>query len=243
MKKFILIFLCAFTYLFSQKTITLATDPFPPFHSPDVVGYGFFAEIVKEAFATENYTLKIEFVPWNRALEYGEKGLYDGILGALYSEERDRKFLFSDSVYKYGLVLYTNKDKIKSKEEFLQMKGLKLGQVKGYYYPIDKKFVESYNVIESSSLKNNLNALINNRVDFIIESSPVIDNLLLNEFKDKANQLEEIDVFSEKDFFIMISKKIKDSNVIREDFNRGLEEIKKNGTYDKILKKYGIKKK
>lgn len=243
MKKIIFIFLCMFNLSFSEKIVTFATDPFPPFHSPSIKDYGFFAEIVKEAFAISNYQLKIEFVPWNRAMEYGEKGKYDGVMGALYSNERAKSFLFSDSVYRYGLILYTNKNTIKTKEEFNKMKNLKLGQVKGYFYPLEKEFTKNYTIIESSSIENNLNALINKRVDFIIESNPVIENLISNKFKDKGNLIHGIDVFSENDFFIMISKKALNSTIILEDFNKGLKEIKKNGTYDKILKKYGIKNK
>lgn len=243
MKKIIFIFLCIFNLSFSEKIVTLATDSLPPYHSPDIEGYGFFAEIVKEAFAIENYELVLKFVPWNRAMEYGEKGIYDGVIGALYSDEREISFLFSDPVYPYKFILYTNKSTIKSREEFDKMKNLKLGQVKGYHYPIEKDLIKNYTIIYSSTIHNNLNALINKRVDFIIESNPVIENLISNKFKDKGNLIHGIDIFSENDFFIMISKKASNSTIILEDFNKGLKEIKKNGTYDKILKKYGIKNK
>lgn len=243
MKKLLLIFIILYAFSFSQKIVTLATDPFPPFHSPNKENYGFFAEIVKEAFLIEGYQLKIEFVPWNRAMEYGERGLYDGVIGALFSEDRAKSFLFSEPVYRYGLILYTNKALIKSKEEFYKAKNLKFGQVKGYYYPIDSNFSKNYTIIHSNSIQNNLNALINKRIDFIIESNPVIEDLLLNQFKKYANEIQEIEIFSEKDFHIMISKKAKNSEVILEDFNKGLKKIKANGTYDRILKKYGIKNK
>jgi len=241
MKKIILIFLCIFNISFSQKTITLATDPLPPYHSPDIKNYGFFAEIVKEAFAEEDYELIIKFVPWNRAVEYAEKGIYDGVLGALHNEERELSFLFSNPVYPYKFILYTNKDSINSREEFDKMKNLKLGQVQGYHYPIEKNLIKNYTIIYSNSIQNNLNASINKRVDFIIESSPVIEELISSKFKGKDNQIHGIDVFSTNDLFIMISKNIPNSTIIRDDFNKGLKKIKKNGTYSKILKKYGVK--
>ena len=72
----------------------LATDPFPPFHSPEVKGYGFFAEIVQAAFKEVGHDLKIEFVPWNRAFELSQTGYYDGVIGALYSDDRAKNYLF-----------------------------------------------------------------------------------------------------------------------------------------------------
>lgn len=240
MKKIMILFLIIYNFSFAARVIVLATDPFPPFHSPEKSDCGFFAEIVKESFSVGGYELKIEFVSWSRALELGKTGVYDGVIGALYSDERAKSFLYSDSVYKYGRVLFTRKDIASSKKEFDKLKKLKFGKVKGYYYPVEKDFLQQYTVMESSSIENNLKALINKRVDFIIESSSVIDNFLKNGYKDYADEIMGIDVLSEKDFYIMLSKEMKDYEKVMEDFNKGLKKIKSNGTYNKVLKKYGI---
>ena len=239
MKKFLLIFILILNIL-SARTIVLATDPFPPFHSPEVKEYGFFAEIVKAAFKEVGHDLTIEFVPWNRALELSENGYYDGVIGALYSDDRAKKYLFSNTVYKMGLSIFINKDTKYTKTDLENKKNLKLGRVRGYYYPTDYAIVKNHLTIESSTLENSLGALINNRLDFIIEANTVIDYLLNQKFKNNKNKIVELDTLGYQEYKILISKKVSDKEQILNDFNSGLEKIKKNGKYSKILKKYHV---
>ena len=228
-------------FLFANKVIVLATDPFPPFHSPEVKGYGFFAEIVDQAFRAKGYELKIEFVPWNRALENGANGYYHGVIGALYSDERDKSFYFSDSVYKLSSGLYVRDDFPYTLKEFEKIKGLKLGKVSGYFYPGEKEVFKNFSIVENTSLENNLGALINKRVDVIAESNVVIENLLNNRFAKHKDSVKLLKALENEDYMIMVSKKVEKALEIKEAFNEGLKIIKRNGTYDKILKKYGIK--
>lgn len=240
MKKIITIFLLILNIL-SARTIVLATDPFPPFHSPEVKGYGFFAEIVQAAFKETGHDLKIEFVPWNRALELSENGYYDGVIGALYSDERSKKYLFSDTVYKMGLSIFVNKNNKFTKKDLESKKNLKLGRVRGYYYPSEESFIKNHSIIESSTLENSLGALINNRLDYIIEANTVISHMLNQKFKNSKDKVVEVETLNYQEYKILISKKIKDKEEILNDFNFGLEKIKKNGVYSKILKKYEVK--
>lgn len=68
MRKLFIIFIIFFNLLFANKVVTLATDSFPPFHSPEVKGYGFFAEIVSSAFKEKGYEQKLSLFlgiePW-----------------------------------------------------------------------------------------------------------------------------------------------------------------------------------
>ena len=186
MKKFILIFILILNII-SARTIVLATDPFPPFHSPEVKGYGFFAEIVQAAFKEVGHDLKIEFVPWNRALELSQTGYYDGVIGALYSDDRAKNYLFSNTVYKMGLSIFINKNNKFTKNDLENKKNLRLGRVRGYYYPEGNSFVKNHSILESSTLENSLGALLNNRLDFIIEANTVINYLLNEKFKNKVD--------------------------------------------------------
>lgn len=240
MKKITIVFLLILNII-SARTIVLATDPFPPFHSPEVKGYGFFAEIVQAAFKEVGHDLKIEFVPWNRALELSQTGYYDGVIGALYSEDRAKNYYFSNTVYKMGLSIFVNKNSNYTKNDLENKKNLRLGRVRGYFYPEGNALVKNHSIIESSTLENNLGALVNNRLDFIIEANTVINYLLNEKFKTNKNSITELDILNYQEYKILISKKAKDSEGILADFNSGLDIIKGNGVYNKILKKYKIK--
>ncbi len=83
--------------------------------------------------------------------------------------------------------------------------------------------------------------MLNNRLDFIIEANTVINYLLNEKFKSNKDKIVELDILNYQEYKILISKKAKDSEEILTDFNSGLEKIKKNGIYSKILKKYEVK--
>ena len=53
----------------SEDTIWLATDPWPPYFSPELKNGGYLAEIVEEAFQRAGYQCVIEYMQWKRALE------------------------------------------------------------------------------------------------------------------------------------------------------------------------------
>lgn len=48
---------------FADKTLTAASDPWPPFVDPQHPKEGLSLEIIRAAFQTQGYTIKMEYVP------------------------------------------------------------------------------------------------------------------------------------------------------------------------------------
>lgn len=137
--------------------------------------------------------------------------------------------------------LYVRNDFPYNKSNIKNAEILRLGKVRGYHYPNENIMFNKFDIIENSNIESNLLSLINKRVDLIIESNVVIDNLLNTDFFKEKEDIYLFDTLSREDYKIMISKKIKNAEEIKKTFNQGLNEIRNNGTYNKILKKYGIK--
>ena len=140
-----------------------------------------------------------------------------------------------------GLSIFINKNNKFTKNDLENKKNLRLGRVRGYYYPEGDSFVKNHSILESSTLENSLGALLNNRLDFIIEANTVINYLLNEKFKSNKDKIVELDILNYQEYKILISKKAKDSEEILTDFNSGLDKIRGNGVYNKILKKYKVK--
>lgn len=234
MKKFIITFFVLINILFAE-TILLASDPYPPFISSNKSGV--LKEIVEEAFKIKGYNLKIEVTNWPRAYELSVKGVYDGLIGIHYSIEREKNFIFSQPVIYNELSFFSLKS---NNININELEAYKIGTVKGYSY--SKEFNENLNIrkIEALNVNDNIRALINNRVNLIIESTYVLNYLLNNDFKAYKNKIDLIKPFSKKPLYIALVKKNISSEIIIKDFNEGLDEIKKNGTYTRLLKKYNL---
>lgn len=68
--------------------------------------------------------------------------------------------------------------------------------------------------------------------------APVRFYLRQLEIEDAATYPTTYDELAHSEYFSCFSKKAKGSEKLLEKFNAGLREIKKDGTYDKILSKY-----
>lgn len=235
MKRVFLIFFIVFNIIHA-KTVILASDDYPPFVQESVKGL--LHEIVEESFKIEDYDLKIVITNWNRAYEMAVKGNYDGLIGLYYSKERDEVLVFSEPIINNQLAYFSlGSSDIKKDSIF----NYKIGIVKGYSY--SKEFNNNNEIfkIEALSGEDNIKALINKRVDLILESKLVVKSLLKNKFPEYENKVTLVTPFLEKPLYIALTKKQTTSDLIIKDFNKGLNKIKKNGTYDNLLKKHGFK--
>lgn len=93
---------------FAGREVYLASIDWPPYTGQNLPGNGKSASIVREAFASMGYDLKIVFVPWKRAMRMAEES--DQVVGYFpeyYSAERAEKFVFSSpfSCSPVGLLL------------------------------------------------------------------------------------------------------------------------------------------
>lgn len=246
MTKFLSILIAFFlTYSVSAKTINLATSNWEPYYGEKLKNNGFFSEIVREAFKRQGYTLKITWVPWIRALKIAKMGKYDGLLGAYYNDERKRSFHYSKPIVKTQIIFIKMKstklafgNKYKS---LINLKGYKIGVVKGATYTTKFDSATYLKKIPVATINQNLKKLFVNRIDLIIGEKMVLYSLINNNFSKYKDSIVEIHpALKIKNLYITINRAKHLSNKIIIDFNKGLEEIKKDGTYKKILKKHDV---
>lgn len=235
MKRYLIVFFTFFC-LINAKTIVLASDEYPPFVQE--VGKGLLQEIVEEAFKIEGYELQVVITNWNRAYELTVKGNFDGLIGLYHSKDRSEVLTFSEKILDNELAYFSlNSSNIK-KNSLLSHK---IGIVKGYNYSKEFSNNTEINRLESLTGEDNLKALINKRVDLVLESKAVVKSLLKNKFPTYEDKVSIVSTFSERPLYIALSKKHETSDIIIKDFNNGLYKIKKNGTFDRLLKKYEFK--
>ncbi|MBF0379049.1 MAG: amino acid ABC transporter substrate-binding protein, partial [Desulfamplus sp.] len=79
----VLLFVTLSTTLFKtncsaeEKIIIAAADPYPPFVDPEDPEEGLSLVIIRAAYKTQGYTVKMEYVPWARAEALTIQGKYD----------------------------------------------------------------------------------------------------------------------------------------------------------------------
>jgi len=235
---------CAFApAVFAQpKAITLATDPFEPYYGDRVLNQGFVAEITREALKRSGYDLTIEFMTWKRAMELSRQGRYAGVLGAYYSAERNRDFVYSLPIARVEVVLMSRKGANIAYTTLEALKPYRIGIIRGYTNT--EAFDSAIFLIKDAVEKNkqNLRKLINNRVDLVVNSRVVLQHVINTEMPYAAQLVEFVEPpLQVKDLHIMFTRKDPDHHIYVNALNRGYGMIKTDGTLDKILTRHGFK--
>ncbi|MCP4574888.1 MAG: amino acid ABC transporter substrate-binding protein [Deltaproteobacteria bacterium] len=243
-----LVIICLSSVIFGSgvfaddKIIVLAHETsWAPHYGESLENEGYTVEIIREALKRVGYGLKTVWLPWKRAQADAARGDYDGLGASYYNEERATKFAYSNPISTTDVVFFKRtEDNIKySKLE--DLKPYKIGTGLGYGYP--EKFIKAdyLEKIEAYELKTNITRLLHKRIDLIIGSRKAILFYLKQKYPDKMNSLEILgDPLETLSLYVPFSKMTPNYKQKVEDFNRGLEMIKEDGTYQKIMEKYGL---
>lgn len=224
------------------KTINLVTVEWMPHYGPSMKDGGIVIDISTEAFKKVGYDLKVDYKPWKRALIEGAEGeKYHGVLGAYYSEERNKKFLYSDATTDTSTVFFKRKGDNITYKTLKDLTPYKVGVMRGSAH--SEEF-DSATFLQKDVILNqhgNIQKLFKKRVDLIVGSRKVILYEINTNLPEFTGKIEIMGPPLQTHYLhIIISRKVPEFEQIIKDFNLGLKKIKENGTYDNLLKKHGF---
>ena len=210
---------------------------------------GIFNDILTEAFVRLDIPLKKAVYPWKRTQKMVKEGDADGMV-TVYTKERQAWLMATKPIWHISETLYFRRDQPKSCEilklnSFDDMKDLRVVETIGSGWTKEKyKEHGVNNVIWVPTVDSAFNMLAKGRADVFIMSNMVAYNLLLRKRAAKGvlsegykNIIAISTTFASIPFRLLIKK---DSPFVKkiDDFNRVIEEMKKDGTYQHIREKY-----
>ena len=230
----------------AEETVNMVTTNWPPFYSEKLLSGGPLTEASSEAFKRVGYKMEIKYIPWKRALSYVEYGKADALLGAYKNEERKKFSYYSESIIgETTTSIIALKDSPITYDSLDSLKRYKIGILIGT--SVSKEFDSVKNeflkIFESSSESQLIKMLENGRVDLIAGSLQVFfsEYKILYPDRDPSNYLKSITILSSEAMYNIFSKKLKNGKDLRDAFDRGFKMIVEDGTFEKIMKKHGIK--
>ncbi len=234
--------LFSFTAVAENDIYLVAGQNYYPFYAEDLENGGVITQIITEAFQRVKYKVKIEYIPWARAVHEAKTGKRDGIFSIWYRKERETWVAFSDPLFlSKTMFLKRKEDPIKYKT-FEDLKPYFIGVVRGYSYP--KSFQEATYLkkIDAADNVNNLKLLAYKRIDLVL-----IEQMVGNYLKKTLPYLKNVElewVGSPVGILpqhLGFSKKNKNYKKNLNAFNKGLRKIKADGTFKKIIEAQEIK--
>jgi len=221
----------------TQKTVSLVTSKFPPYKDPELPDNGLLVAITRAALEKVGYELTITYRPWARILVEIKSGSYDGILGVWYREQRQAWLAYSQPIGVNRVVLFKHTGLAFKFNGFDSLKPYTIGVVRGY--ATTPGFIAAnLNVEDVTSDEQNVDKLVNRRIDFTLMDDLVMHNLLKKKYPD-LDVIEEVGLVVEREeTFVGFSKDAVGFTQKLIDFNIGLKEIRQDGTFSRIMKKY-----
>lgn len=226
----------------SAQTITAAGDPWPPFLDPNDPQQGVAIELVRQALATQGHQLEFSFVPWQRALDGVKDGEYDVLVSAWKTLDRETFLQFSEPYLHNEIKFIKAKGSAFDYSGLDSLSGKSVGTVRGYGYGDAFEQANNFKREEAAALMPSILKVIDGRIDLTLEDEVVAKSLMS---KENPELLEKIEFaatpLSSNGLHVASGLKNAKHAEIIEAFNKGLETIKANGTFDATLQRYGVK--
>lgn len=117
-KPFTIVFLCVSLFggfhnitlaATTAKTIKIVAEPFEPSMGPNLPGSGFLSEVVRESFKQVGIEVKINFIPWARAVQNTKTGTAEALMGAYHTKELAVFLEYSHELGEVKGALFTRK--------------------------------------------------------------------------------------------------------------------------------------
>lgn len=223
------------------KELILATSPYAPFviydEQKDVME-GIDIDLAVEAFRRIGVSVRCEPSTWDGCLYMLEKGIIDMI--PAFSENASRNhYVEYSKPYREGAKysFFTRKDSDVRINRYEDLKKYKIG-IQDYVY--NERF-------DSDTSINKIMGDSNNDVFFNRLLEGHVDAVIINEYSAKHylhtanlhNQVQQENLsFVEDADNLMAFAKLNNLGEYAREYSRQIEEMKKDGTYDKIEKKY-----
>lgn len=223
------------------ETLTIATEgAYPPFSYVDSNNtlHGFDIDIANALCEKMKVECKVVAQDWDGIIPGLLAKKYDAIVASMVpTPERKQKVDFTNRYYTTTLAIAVPKDSDIKDVSAASLKNKNLGAQSGATQAI---YAEDNYAPEGANLKlyptpDEANSdLLNHRLDAVIHDKFPLLTWLDNEGKDCCKLLGEIEGTKEP---ISIAIR-KNSDELKERFNKAIDEIRADGTYAKIVQKY-----
>ncbi|KYZ76507.1 glutamine ABC transporter substrate-binding protein [Anaerosporomusa subterranea] len=224
-----------------SKVLNVGTDAgFAPFEFQDEVSkkyVGFDIDLMEAVGKQMGYEVKIQSMGFDGLIPALEAGNIDALIsGMTITPERAKKVNFSKPYYKSGLSIVVKMDNNNIKD-FKALEGKKLAVQIGTTGAMEAKKVKDATVREFNTAPEAFMELKAGGVDAVVNDLPVNEYYIAKAGAKDAKVVGE--PLNSEEYGIATAKK---NTELIEKINKALDELKKNGEYEKIYVKWFGKK-
>jgi len=199
---------------------------------------GFDIDLIKALGKQMGYEVQIQNMGFDGLIPGLESSTVDVAISAMtITEERAKKINFSKPYYKSGLTIVVRNDNTNIKS-FADLDGKKIAVQIGTTGADEAKKAKNAQIREFNSAPESFLELKAGGVDAVVNDKPVNDYYIAKSGGKDAKEIGQ--PLTAEEYGIAVAKK---NTELLTNLDKALDELKKNGEYDKIyLKWFGAKK-
>ncbi len=222
------------------KDLKVATNPtFPPFefvNSQTKEFTGFEMDLIKAIGKQAGYNVVIQNMGFDGIIPAILAGNVDvGASGFSITPERAKKVLFTEPFYESGLTILINKSSADKIHGFKDLKGKKIAVQIGTTAAAKAKEIEGAQIVTFNHAGEAILELSNGGADAVINDKPVTDYILVQQPQLAKKTVHLPELLSADPMGIVVAK---DNTALQGELNKAMAELKKNGTYAELYKKW-----
>jgi len=203
---------------------------------------GIAVELLTKILSSNQIEMNNVVLPWKRCLLETQHGGMDIVPNASFNKKRTKFAHYSKPFYTTHLVLFFKSSRFLETPNISTVSELSqysVGGVLGFNY----SFYQGKLEIDTGSITREglFTKLVNNRVDFALAQKEVIYSLNKVGQVDLRGIGEIPDLMKPiKVYHILVGKMHAHAPALLQLVDKGIDEIRKDGYYDVVMKKYGI---
>ena len=243
MKKVTLLiaFLLLGTIINAEEKINLMTEIFPPYqyYNEDLKLTGISIEIMEAVKKEINSQVPIKEVPWTRGVKITKKRKNSAIFSMLKTPERENLYKWVGPLIDLSMVFFKKTGSnvvLKSLEDAKKVNKIGVTRDVANYEILSAKGFTNLDVLQNGADENNIIKLIKGRID--LWASTYFGGLYSGRslgYKGMLEPIPEVPIFKGQ---LYLAFNLKTDNSIVKQWQSGLDRIKLNKTFDRIIAKY-----
>lgn len=246
----------ATSYAAEEKRVRIATlYDYPPFgfyedgNAPPILEemvppgsdasrfQGYSWDIVRESFHAQGYTIELVITHWARAMASVREGNIDLLYPTGLNTERLAYFSYSESpVNDAAFLVYVNQDADIEWQGLASLEGKTIGLVRGYNFGDEWSEQEAISKYPLNSIEQGFRMLQRGRLDGFAGYEMNWDYVLKG--MGLQGEFDKLPEFGASREYVVGLKVNPDTERLLRDFDAGLQAIKENGEYQRIVERW-----
>lgn len=223
----------------AEKTLRIALEHWPPYIDRDQPEYGLATELVTTALGRAGYNTNTSFEDWTSALEGTRLGVYDVIIAGWYSSKREELFEFSKPYLFNEIKFIKLRGKPFTYDSFDDFQGVLIGTVENYAYSPEFDTSNILIRLPGKTLVQNLSLLQQGKIDLTLDDKWVIRHQVKKFMPASAGKFEFLEKpLDVRGLHLLVSRNNPAHKQIIKDFDLEIINMKSDGSFDEIAKKY-----